>query len=121
MLAENLCGKMICAISPISRTKMRFDAYCILRKPIEEMMVNVLIELKNSKNIYGVWVNETADYCSEIGKGHMDFLGIIEYLLNKVDPNIIQPCPIKVIIILYKIFNLILLLPEIFLEHLGCC
>ena len=63
------------------------------------------------------WVNQTKDYCAEVGKGHMDFFGIVEQVLNKMDPNFVQPCPIKV----FKNASLLLFYKYLFSELLGSC
>ena len=83
-------------MSPVSRTKKRINAYCNLKEPITEMVVNMVIEIKNSKNIFMTWVNTTFNYCTEIGKGRMDFMGILELVVNQIDPTVIKPCPIQV-------------------------
>ena len=101
--AINLCHTLVCSISPISRNEKRFNVYCKLQRPITKMMVNMVIEMKNLKNIFMVWANTTFDYCSDVGKGHLDFLGIIELIVKQIDTTAIKPCPIEVYFILNHI------------------
>ena len=115
--SENLCDELLCSIKPVSRTHRRLSAYCHLVKPIPEMIVRAVIEMKNSKNIYMAWVNQTVDYCAELGKGNIDFLGVIEQILNKMDPNLVPPCPIQV----FKFVSLLAFYRYIFSELLGSC
>ena len=114
-IQDNLCREMVCSVSPLSRTTKRVNVYCYLIKPIPEMMVNLLMEMKNSKNIYMAWVNQAMDYCAELGKGHMNVLGVVEQILNKMDPNLAPPCPIQV----FKIVSLLAFYKYLFLEFLG--
>ena len=62
------------------------------------MMLNLVLESKNSKNIYSIWINETADYCLEVGVKKVSILGVIQNLVNKYAPEILQTCAIKVIL-----------------------
>ena len=114
-IQENLCRELVCSVSPLSRTTKRFNAYCYLDTPIKELIVNLLVETKNSKNIYLIWVNQTLDYCAELGKGHIDILGVVEQILNKMDPNLLPSCPIQV----FKIVSLLAFYKYLFLEFLG--
>ena len=59
--------------------------------------MNLVVETKNSKNIFAVWVNETSDYCNAIKKENMDFIGIAIKVFLKMDPQIIRSCPIVVV------------------------
>lgn len=57
--------------------------------------------MKNSKNIYLTWVNETDNYCDFLGKGNMNFIGMAERVLNTNAPGSLQKCPIKVGMVLF--------------------
>lgn len=92
--APNLCHKFDCYLAPINRTRTLLTVLCELQEPIEDMIVSVVMETRNSKNIYSTWVNETVNYCEKIGKDHSDFFGLVEGLMNKLD-DIVQSCPIK--------------------------
>lgn len=98
--APNLCHSFDCSIKAISRSKKTLNAYCKLQNPISDMVVHMLIEMKNSKNIYNKWATTEFNYCTDIGKGHIDFLGILEVVVNQIEPlTKIKPCPMKVCII----------------------
>lgn len=94
--AKNLCIEKDCSWKPLSRTKTNFNAYCKLNAPITSLFINLVLEAKNSKNIYSVWGNETVDYCLEVGTEKASLLGVLQDLLKKNVPNVLQECPIKV-------------------------
>ena len=83
-------------MKPLNRTTKLLTAYCYLNTTITEMVVRAVIEMKNSKNIYSVWLDQTLDYCKEFGEDHVDGLGLIADVFYKLDRNLVPPCPIKV-------------------------
>lgn len=91
----DLCHSLDCFMKPVNRTRTKVSVLCLLKKPIEEMKVFIAIETKNSKNIYSTWMNETVDYCKNIGKGNIDVFGLVERLLEKSDARLVPHCPIK--------------------------
>ena len=72
--APDLCHQLDCSIHPINRHQAVVNMNCKLKAPITEMMLTMILETKNSKNIYTVWANQTVDYCEKIGQGsHVSF------------------------------------------------
>ena len=61
------------------------------------MNLNVLLETKNSKNIFSTWVNRTTDYCDAVNNYQFDFFGILLKLFISIDPKCVRKCPIEVV------------------------
>ena len=69
--------------------------FCQLKTPITDMYLTLILETKNSKNIYTVWANQTVDYCGKIGEGnHVNLMGALEFIINKYAPGLLKACPI---------------------------
>ena len=94
-MGPKYCKDLVCSLVPVNRTRSQLSAMCQLLKPINEVAVSILTESKNSKNIYTPWLNTTVNYCENVGKGYVDFFGLVEQLLRKIDDNMVQKCPIK--------------------------
>lgn len=90
------CKSTQCFLTPINRTRTLLTVRCDLRKPLN-IMANLAIEIKNSKNFYTVWFNQTVDYCENIGreKDSQDVVAFITRIIGEIDPKILQRCPIK--------------------------
>ena len=89
------CSKFECYFSPISRTKTRMHILCNLNHPIKDMFLNLVIETKNSKNIYSKWVNETTNYCEAVKSFQVNFIGFALKLYRSIDPAMVQNCPVS--------------------------
>ena len=93
--SPNFCDPFVCHLVPINRTGTKIISMCKLKEPVNAIFVMVVVEWKNSKNIYSTWFNETVSYCERINKGHMDIFGFGERLLYKLDKNMVKSCPIE--------------------------
>ena len=58
--------------------------------------IRIIVMSKNSKNIYQIGSNTSADYCKSLGSGDMNILSIAAKIMDGVDKDIYTPCPIKV-------------------------
>ena len=89
-----LITKMECSVSPKSRRVAVLTGFMEFTEPITELMGNIAISFKNSKNIYSPWLNETFNYCKEVKNPHMSFTGIIQQVVHKLDPLFLKECPL---------------------------
>ena len=86
---------MDCSIHPVNRHQATINMNCDLKTPITDMFLTMILETKNSKNIYSVWANQTVDYCGKIGEGnHVSLMGALELIINKYAPGVLRSCPI---------------------------
>ena len=85
---------MECFLAPKSRSMTLLTGFIEFSEPIRAMLLNVAISFKNSKNIYSVWANETMDYCHEVGTSHANIYGVIQKILNQLDPMFLKECPL---------------------------
>ena len=92
----NFCKSSKCYLTPVNRTRTLLTLRCDLRAPVD-LITNVAIEIRNSKNIYITWFNQTFDYCATVGKNSdgLDIRAWLARVFNEVDPDILQSCPVK--------------------------
>lgn len=90
-------SKIYCYLQPVNRTVKLLTVRVEIAGVIKEMLGNLVILGKNSKNFYSVVANQTMNYCADIGKGQLSFLGVVEEVVRKVDPELLKPCPVSVI------------------------
>ena len=83
-------------MTPVNRTRTLVTVRCDLRAPVN-IIVNVAIEIKNSKNYFSTWFNQTVDYCSAVekNKDSQDIIAWLARVLDEMDPGILQSCPVK--------------------------
>lgn len=93
--SANLCSFHECSLTPVNKTAIKVTGRCVLKEPLPFLEINLVIELKNNKNEYFTFINETVDYCDKLGTGHQGTLGIVEKLFKEVAPDVLQTCPIK--------------------------
>lgn len=82
-------------LNPINETTINVTGRCILANPITSMNLNFVIELKNNKNEFFTFINETVDYCDKLHKEHDGALGHVRQLIKDLAPDVLQTCPIK--------------------------
>ena len=85
--------KIVCALSPRNRTTTIITAFFETDEIITEMMGNLVIVFKNSKNIYVPFANETIDYCKAMQISQMNYFGVVQKVVYAMDPFMLKKCP----------------------------